>query len=172
MGRRRIASTGEGWSQPRIGLGRDRSVGRRLALIRRAAGELTPDAIERIAQRVAELLGGQDRAVERGCLVDAGTLARQLGVTRAWIYEHAPELGGVRIGSGPRARLRFDPQQALTALRAQPECEGQLPGAPTRDQPRQRRRDSSTVPLLPIRDRSARGLALAFWRSRGGRRNG
>lgn len=39
--------------------------------------------------------------------VDATTIARELGVERDWVYEHANQLGAVRLG-GPRGRLRFD----------------------------------------------------------------
>ncbi len=41
-------------------------------------------------------------------LVDAIALARLLGVSRAYVYEHADELGALRLGGGPKARLRFD----------------------------------------------------------------
>jgi hypothetical protein len=41
-------------------------------------------------------------------LVDAAEVARRLSVDRAFVYEHAFELGARRLGSGPRARLRFD----------------------------------------------------------------
>lgn len=41
-------------------------------------------------------------------LVDAVELAQWLSVDRGWVYEHASELGALRLGSGPRARLRFD----------------------------------------------------------------
>jgi predicted DNA-binding transcriptional regulator AlpA len=40
--------------------------------------------------------------------VDAAAVAAVLGVERSWVYEHADELGARRLGSGPRARLRFD----------------------------------------------------------------
>jgi hypothetical protein len=63
-------------------------------------------AVERIAQRVAELLTAEaPQAPSR--MVDAATLARELGVERDWVYEHAEELGAVRLG-GPKGRLRFD----------------------------------------------------------------
>lgn len=45
------------------------------------------------------------RAGER--LVDAVTVAAYLRVSRGYVYEHADELGCRRLGSGPRARLRF-----------------------------------------------------------------
>jgi hypothetical protein len=41
-------------------------------------------------------------------LVDAGELAGLLGVARSWVYEHADELGVIRLGDGARPRLRFD----------------------------------------------------------------
>jgi hypothetical protein len=52
-------------------------------------------------------------------LVDATELARLLGVSRAFIYEHADALGAMRLGTGKKARLRFDPvatREALTCI--------------------------------------------------------
>jgi hypothetical protein len=49
-------------------------------------------------------------------LVSAVELARRLGVSRAYVYAHSRELGGVQLGSGRRARLRFDVQTARSAL--------------------------------------------------------
>ena len=69
---------------------------------------LQPEEIEAIAQRVAELIA--DRLappVPRERLVDAAQLAELLGVERDWVYAHATQLGGVRLG-GPKGRLRFD----------------------------------------------------------------
>jgi hypothetical protein len=43
-------------------------------------------------------------------LLDAAGIAHWLGVDRGWVYENAAELGALRLGSGPRARLRFDPE--------------------------------------------------------------
>jgi hypothetical protein len=69
---------------------------------------LMPEEIEAIAQRVAELIA--DRLAPpapRERLVDAAQLAELLGVERDWVYAHADQLGGVRLG-GPKGRLRFD----------------------------------------------------------------
>jgi hypothetical protein len=52
----------------------------------------------------------------RGRLVDAAVVADALGISRDCVYAHAAELGGKRIGEGPRGRLRFDLDQALAAL--------------------------------------------------------
>jgi hypothetical protein len=80
---------------------------------RRIAVDLTPQAVEQVARRVAQLLGHQQEA-ER--LISAGELALHLGVARPWIYKHRHLLGGRRIGEGPKAPWRFDRQTALRAL--------------------------------------------------------
>lgn len=69
--------------------------------------EIDRQAIETIAQRVAELLAAESSAPRPVRLVDAATVARALGVERDWVYAHADQLGAVRLG-GPRGRLRFD----------------------------------------------------------------
>jgi excisionase family DNA binding protein len=35
-------------------------------------------------------------------------VARTLGVTRSWVYQHQDELPFTRLGSGPKAILRMD----------------------------------------------------------------
>ena len=42
-------------------------------------------------------------------LLTASEVAARFSVDRSWVYAHARELGVVRIGDGPRPRLRFDP---------------------------------------------------------------
>lgn len=69
---------------------------------------LTRDEIEAIAQRVAELLDQRHQQRHPARLLDAAQLAQRLGVERDWVYAHAAQLGGVRLG-GPKGRLRFDP---------------------------------------------------------------
>ena len=68
---------------------------------------LDDTALEVVACRVAARLQAE-RAVPDG-LVSAAQVATQLGVQRSWVYDHAEELGVVRLGDGPRPRLRFDP---------------------------------------------------------------
>jgi predicted DNA-binding transcriptional regulator AlpA len=85
------------------------------------AFELDPAVIEEIAvrlsgaivARVLEVLreeGLSPRPNEATAWLDAQEVAQRLGVSREWVYEHADELGALRIGSGPRPRLRFPPQ--------------------------------------------------------------
>jgi hypothetical protein len=95
-------------------------------------------------------------------LVDAATLAKRLGVSRGFVYEHADELGAFRLGSGPRARLRFDVAEALgrlTACSASRRSGPPDPAPRAASGPRGRRRlgtSGGSVPeLLPIRGRRA-----------------
>jgi hypothetical protein len=48
----------------------------------------------------------------------AEQLAERHNVGRPFVYEHAEELGAYRLGSGPRARLRFD----LDEVRCRTSC--------------------------------------------------
>ena len=52
-----------------------------------------------------------------GALVDAAQLATTLGVSRAFVYEHADALGGVRLGTGRKARFRFDIERGEAVAR-------------------------------------------------------
>jgi hypothetical protein len=67
---------------------------------------VTSDELEVVVLRVASLLGcaGQPSA-----LLTAAEVASRFGVERSWVYAHARELGVIRLGEGPRPRLRFDP---------------------------------------------------------------
>ena len=102
--------------------------------------------VEAIARRVVELLEGRGSAGHG--LIDAAEVARRLGVSRGTIYEKAGELGAVRLGSGPRARLRFDPE--LVAERLGPSTS--RPKAP-RQPARSPTHHRATAPgsLLPVR---------------------
>lgn len=66
---------------------------------------------EQTARRTVELLRAED-ARDPHRLVDAAEVARELKVSRQWVYEHAGELGARRLGDGPRPRLRFDLEAA------------------------------------------------------------
>ena len=81
---------------------------------------LTDGEVEAIAEatatRLAEIVGATPGTF---ALVDARQLARDLGVSLDYIYAHANELGAMRLGSGPKARIRFDLDKARQALEAQ-----------------------------------------------------
>jgi HTH domain len=84
------------------------------AMARRVAVDLTPQAVDQVASRVAQLLQRQRQSEPQ--LISAGELAHYLGVERPWIYKHCQLLGGQRIGDGPKAPWRFDRQTAMRAL--------------------------------------------------------
>lgn len=72
-------------------------------------------------------------------LVTAATLAGLLGVSRDYVYEHATDLGALRLGDGPRARLRFDPDRARAALVG-------TPSPPPAAAPSRQHRRTATTP--------------------------
>jgi hypothetical protein len=102
---------------------------------------LAPEDVDAIAHRVVELLAeGQQ---PNPALVDAITLARILGVSSAYVYEHADELGAIRLGTGPKPRLRFDVTQATsTHQKTTPVI------APRDMAPRRHRRRSTPQPTV------------------------
>ena len=114
--------------------------------------KLDPQAIEAIARRVVELLERRG-LVGVPELVDAAELARSLGIERSWVYTHAIELGAVKLGSGAKPRLRFDPQVAARVLQrvgdgpaaAPPARSGERAGQPQRG-------GASEIRLLPVKE--------------------
>jgi hypothetical protein len=118
---------------------------------------LHPDDIEAIARAVAEILR-QDGPPATGELLTAADVAQRFGVTRQWAYQHAGQLGALRLGDGPKARLRFDPAKVTAALDAcslsrQPQ-EPQTRSVKPNRRPRARRSIGTEVELLPIRGTS------------------
>ena len=114
------------------------------------AFELDPAVIEEIVKRVSdavvtrvvEVLSEErrsPRARQPMPWLDAQEVARQLGVSRDWVYEHANELGASRVGAGPRPRLRFPPD-AVDSRRSKPAP------SPTSEPPEQRPKRG----LIPI----------------------
>lgn len=109
--------------------------------------------VEGTARRVAELLREQAPAPAPR-LLTAAQVAERFGVGRDWVYEHADDLGAVRLpGGGSRPRLRFDPRRVADALASrQVGEESEAPrGAPRRG--RRPRIAATTVdgcPLLPV----------------------
>jgi hypothetical protein len=111
----------------------------------RPSTRLDPADVEAIAQRVAELIQRPEE------WIDAAELARQLGVSRDFVYAHRRQLGGVARGDGPRPRWRFNPVAARAAFDAGASNRQRRTAkvaAPTRKRNPRRVTDS---PLLPIR---------------------
>ena len=111
---------------------------------------------ELVAERLADHLAGrleQGAAPPPTTMLTAAEVAERYGVTAEWARDHADELGAVRLGDGPRPRLRFDPAKVAAALTAYGASKGPQPP----DRPRRRRKSphhpratTSGCPLLPI----------------------
>jgi hypothetical protein len=98
-------------------------------------------ALEREIRQLAERIEPADG---NGHLLDAAAIAARFGVSRDWVYSRADELGAIRLGEGPKARLRFDPER-VAAFRDAESFRPQKPArTPTRHKPR------SGAVLLPI----------------------
>lgn len=128
-------------------------------MARHVAVDLTPQAVEQVATRVAQLLHRQQedrerqRVSEPTGMLTVSELAQHLHLNRAWVYEHADELGAIRLGDGPKARLRFDLHTAKTALGRH-----QAGPAPAGAKTRRPTRPSATdeAQLLKVRHRDIR----------------
>lgn len=92
---------------------------------------LDREDVEAIAQRVADLLRPR---VAIG-LVGVEEVVVRFGVSRSYVYEHSAELGAIRLGRGPKARLRFDLEQVATALAQESTTIEARPSAPPRKRP-------------------------------------
>jgi hypothetical protein len=85
-------------------------------------------------------------------LWSASRVAEHYDVAVRFIYQHADELGCVRLGGGPRPRLRFDPN---TVKERWPEVGGSLPAttpARRRSAPTRASRDRSERPRFELLD--------------------
>lgn len=116
--------------------------------------QLDVRSIEAIAQCIAGLIGGAGGGPPDppapGRLLSASEVAERWGVDRSWVYQHAERLGAIRLGDGPRPRLRFDPQQLASHL-------GRAPATRTR-----------RVRANPLRSPTSRADPLRLLEIRGG----
>jgi hypothetical protein len=127
---------------------------------RATADAFPPDSpwVQTIAQHVAQLLHDEPSPPHRRQLVDAATLADEPGVDRTWVYEHRDQLGGIKLGTGSKPRLRFDPQLARASLG---HAGSKSPAAPSHeagDMPRRKlrsKRASTPGRVLTVRTRAS-----------------
>lgn len=104
-----------------------------------------PALVEAVARRVLELLQQESLDAGAGELLTVSDVAARYRVRPSWVYAHQRELGAIRLGDGPKARLRFDGQTVAAALdrhrhAARRRGEGHRPRA------RRRRRMPSRIP--------------------------
>jgi hypothetical protein len=81
-------------------------------------------------------------APSAGSWLNAAEVAELLRVTREWVYQHADELGAVRLGGGRRPRLRFRRESLVTGDGV----------APARIENWPKHRERSSRGLIPIDD--------------------
>jgi hypothetical protein len=109
--------------------------------------------IDAIARRVIELLGDESSEVR---LVDAEEVSRRFALSKGWVYAHAEELGAIRLGSGARPRLRFNPRVVIEQLSSRSVGESSQTRISQAAKPRRGRRRKDHVgqrgDLLPIRE--------------------
>jgi nuclear transport factor 2 (NTF2) superfamily protein len=113
--------------------------------------EPSDEQLDRLAERIVELLSLRFAAEASQQLVDAQAIATEFGISRKWVYEYADALGAIRVGNGRKRRLRFD----RAVVRERIATVGSLPALAA---PRRSRRRASTPAgrgLLPIRGRRA-----------------
>ena len=139
-------------------------------MARHVAVDLTPQAVEQVANRVAALLQRQQHNQQQAQtreptgMLTVSELAQHLHLHRAWVYEHADELGAIRVGNGPKARIRFDLHTAKGALQRQQAGRGPAPAPPKPRTPRRPQPSpyNSDAPLLESRPRQIRGVRSCF----------
>lgn len=123
---------------------------------------MTGQELELLADLVASRL---EERLAPDRLLDAAEVAGRLGVDRSYVYDHAAELGGRRLGDGPKARLRFvwaDVVEALPCIGGRGSSGSVALGelATMRPATTRRRarsgRSGTGVRLLPIHERKER----------------
>ncbi len=118
----------------------------------RTTASLDREGLEAIAERLADPVAKRvvEMIREEGMLsaptaatwLNAAEVAQLLQVTREWVYQHADELGAVRLGGGRRPRLRFR-RESLAAGNGAP---------PVRVEKSPKHRRTSSRGLIPIDD--------------------
>jgi hypothetical protein len=123
---------------------------------------LVEAAARRTAELVVERLAERDQQPDTARLVDANELARRLHISRSAVYEHAADLGAIRLGDGSNARLRFDLDEAVAAWTGRVSNEdshnpGPSTTGPIQRPPRRRRRSAARggPELLPVKGEEA-----------------
>jgi hypothetical protein len=109
------------------------------------------------ARQVVEALRNEQRPATRG-LLTSEEAARLLRVEVEWVRAHRVALGAVKLGDGPKARLRF-PRDAIDAYLAA----RKLGPAPSAEEPSVSRARASRSRDGAIPSLSPRGQAVVDW---------
>jgi predicted DNA-binding transcriptional regulator AlpA len=73
----------------------------------------TAGDVRAIAEAIADVLAERGLVVYAGPsgsarVLNAREVSKLLGRSAPWVYAHATELGAIRMGNGPKARIGFD----------------------------------------------------------------
>lgn len=101
--------------------------------------------VDAVARRVVELIHETENPLPVELLTVA-EVARRYRVRPDWVYAHKNELGVIRLGTGPKARLRFD--ATIVARTLGGELDVRTASADHRPRRRRRRLKSRTPPPL------------------------
>lgn len=107
----------------------------------------------RLAAEVLAALNGEPARVP-GRMLTAAEVAELVGLGRDAVYRRADEFGAVRIGSGPKGRLRFDAEKVTAALGTCCMSRDSQPPDPSQRQcsrPHRAATNGGAFPLLPVR---------------------
>jgi hypothetical protein len=88
------------------------------------------------------------RSVRTEDLIDTATAAKLLGTSTEYVRDHAVELNGIKLGNGPKAQWRFDPERLRSSLRMD---EAQSSIRVEDASPPKRRRKPAGTGLLEVR---------------------
>jgi hypothetical protein len=126
---------------------------------------LHPELIDAVARRFLELVreAGAATGADPPDLLTVAEVAERLKMSpkwvyahqrRRWVYAHQRRLGVIKLGDGPKARLRFDPR-AVEELR-QPDAGPDQTAAPREPPKAKRSRRRLVSRPLPAVDPAAR----------------
>lgn len=107
---------------------------------------LSDEQIDHLADLVAIKVARTKPAIQPMLTVDE--IARTFRVSRAWVYENAQRLGGIRLGPGQRAPLRFDLDKVMVAMQPSNSARQTTDTQPERERPARR----SSRHLHPVYD--------------------
>ncbi len=131
------------------------------ALVRELAAALpeplNTELVDAIARVVVQL--GSSGSTSRPELLTVAEVADRLRVNPKWVYAHQHELGPIRLGDGPRARLRFDADIIDSRITNRRRTDDDLPEDSLNElaePPRRTRRRLASRPLPPNRPAGSR----------------
>src|SRR5689334_14637245 len=93
---------------------------------------LAPRLAEALAPELARVVAGLAETQQPEPWITTRETARRYGLTADYTYRHADELGARRLGTGKKARLRFNPRTVERALSARVDGERSHPDASSR----------------------------------------